>query len=63
MKNLILKTIFLLFVVFSFQGCIVGTVAAAPFKIVGAAVNVVTPDIVGDTISVTGDVVDTVIPF
>lgn len=63
MKNFVLKAIFLLFIVFSFQGCIVGTVAAAPFKVVGAAVNVVTPDVVGDTISATGDVVDTVIPF
>ncbi len=63
MTTLFFKTTFLLFIILSFQGCIVGTVAAVPFKVVGAAVNVVTPDIVGDTISATGDVVDTVIPF
>ena len=61
--NFLVKTIFILFIVFSFQGCIVGTVVSAPFKVAGAVVNTVTPDIVGDTISTTGDVVDMVIPF
>lgn len=59
----ILQILFLLFIVISAQGCVVGTVVAAPFKVAGAVVNTVTPDIVGDTISGTGDVIDTVIPF
>lgn len=59
----ILQFLFLLFIVISTQGCVVGTVVAAPFKVAGAVVNTVTPDIVGDTISGTGDVIDTVIPF
>lgn len=54
---------FIFLIIVSFQGCIVGTVVAAPFKVAGAVVNTVTPDIVGDTISTTGDVVDMVIPF
>ncbi|GGD48080.1 hypothetical protein GCM10012288_22900 [Malaciobacter pacificus] len=61
--SLLLKSIFILLITFLFQGCIVGTVVAAPFKVAGAVVNTVTPDIVGDTISATGDVVDMVIPF
>lgn len=48
---------------FYLQGCIVGKVAAAPFHIAGEVVNIVTPDVVGDTISLTGDAVDFVIPF
>jgi len=46
-----------------FSGCGVGDLAAAPFRVAGAVVNVVTPDIVGDTISGVGDVVDKTIPF
>ncbi|HHD77910.1 MAG TPA: hypothetical protein ENK97_03930 [Campylobacteraceae bacterium] len=46
-----------------FGGCGVGSVVALPFKAAGAAVNVVAPDVVGDTISGVGDVADTVIPF
>ncbi len=61
--NIFIKTILILFVAFVFQGCIVGKVASAPFKITGAALNTVTPDAVGDTVSVAGDVVDVVIPF
>ena len=63
MKLKFVQVLFLLLVTFTIQGCIVGTVVAAPFKVVGAVVNVVTPDVVGDTISGTGDVLDTVIPF
>ncbi len=44
-------------------GCGVGSVVALPFKAAGAAVNVVAPDIVGDTISGVGDVADAAIPF
>lgn len=61
--NIFLKIVLILFIVISFQGCIVGTVVSAPFKIAGAVVNTVTPDIVGDTISTTGDVIDMAIPF
>jgi len=57
------QIIFLFFLAISIQGCIVGSVVAAPFKVAGAVVNVVTPDVVGDTIAGTGDVLDTVIPF
>ena len=48
---------------FSLSGCGVGSLVAAPFKITGAVVNVVTPDVVGDTISKVGDTADAVIPF
>jgi hypothetical protein len=46
-----------------FSGCIVGDVVALPFRVTGAVVNVVAPDIVGDTIMDTGDVLDAAIPF
>lgn len=58
-----LKYICSVLLAFFFTGCIVGDVIALPFKVTGAVVNVVTPDIVGDSISGTGDVIDTVIPF
>lgn len=63
MKAKLLQIAFISFLVITMQGCIVGTVVSAPFKIVGAVVNTVTPDVVGDTISGTGDVIDAVIPF
>lgn len=50
-------------IVLSFNGCIVGDVVALPFRITGAVVNVITPDIIGDSISTTGDAIDTAIPF
>lgn len=53
----------ILFIPLLFTGCIVGDVVALPFRVTGAVVNVVTPDVVGDTISGTGDVIDTAIPF
>ena len=46
-----------------FSGCIVGDVVALPLRVTGAVVNVVAPDIVGDTIIDVGDVLDTAIPF
>lgn len=46
-----------------FSGCIVGDVVALPFRVTGAVVNTVTPDIVGDSISGAGDAIDTAIPF
>lgn len=63
MRLKISQFFFALFLLFILQGCIVGTVVSAPFKVVGAVVNTVTPDIVGDTISTAGDVVDMAIPF
>lgn len=45
------------------QGCVVGDVVALPFRITGAVVNTVAPDVVGDSITATGDAIDTVIPF
>jgi hypothetical protein len=46
-----------------FSGCIVGDVVALPFRVTGAVVNVVAPDVVGDTITDAGDVLDAAIPF
>ena len=58
-----IKIILLSLIALLFSGCLVGTVAALPFKAVGAVVNVVTPDVVGDSISGVGTVIDTAIPF
>ena len=59
-----IKHLILVFLVaLMFQGCIVGDVVALPFRVTGAVVNVVAPDVVGDAISGTGDVLDTAIPF
>jgi len=63
MRNRLFQLLFIFLISIFLQGCIVGKVVAAPFHITGAVVNTVTPDIVGDTISVAGDVVDTAIPF
>ncbi len=59
MKNLIFSVFIILFL----AGCGVGSLVAVPFKVTGAVVNVVTPDIVGDTISGTGEVIEDTIPF
>ena len=59
MKKYILTLIIILF----FNGCIVGDVVALPFRVTGAVLNTVTPDIVGDTVSEVGEAVDTAIPF
>ena len=50
-------------IVLGFNGCIVGDVAALPFRVTGAVVDVVAPDAVGDSISSVGDAIDTAIPF
>lgn len=63
MKTKLLQILLISLLSMYLQGCIVGSIVAAPFKVAGAVVNVVTPDVVGDTISGTGDVLDTVIPF
>lgn len=59
----ILKIVFLISVPMIFSGCIVGSTLALPFKAAGSVINVVTPDIVGDSVSGVGEVVDTVVPF
>lgn len=46
-----------------FNGCVVGTIIAAPFHASDIIVNTIIPDIVGDSISVVGTVVDIVTPF
>lgn len=58
-----LKIILLSLVTLLFSGCIVGTVAALPFKAVGAVTNIIAPDAVGDSISGVGSIVDAAIPF
>ncbi len=55
--------IFLLFLSLFFQGCVIGSIVAAPFEITGAVLNTVTPDIVGDSVSGTGKILDAAIPF
>ena len=47
----------------TFTGCIVGDTVALPFRVTGAVVNVVAPDVVGDSISAVGESADTAIPF
>ncbi len=59
MKKITLLTLLALFL----GGCGVGSLVALPFKVVGATVNVVAPDAVGDTISGVGDAADAAIPF
>jgi hypothetical protein len=59
-----MKKYILWFVIaFMFNGCIIGDVAALPFRATGAVLNTVTPDIVGDSVSATGDAIDMAIPF
>jgi hypothetical protein len=59
-----IKTIILSFItMILFTGCIVGDAVALPFRVTGTVVNVVAPDVVGDSISGVGDAVDTAIPF
>ncbi len=63
MRIKLLQILFICFITLTIQGCMVGTVVSAPFKVVGAVVNTVTPDVVGDSISGTGEIIDAVIPF
>jgi hypothetical protein len=63
MKTKLVQIVFIFFIAISIQACVVGTVVSAPFKVVGAVVNTVTPDVVGDSISGTGEIIDAVIPF
>ena len=45
------------------QGCVVGTIVSIPFEITGSVLNTFTPDVVGDSVSGTGEALDTIIPF
>ena len=63
MQKNVNNILFIAVVAILLSGCGVGSVVALPFKAAGAVVNVVTPDIVGDTISGVGDVADAAIPF
>jgi len=47
----------------SFSACIIGDVVALPFRVSGAIINTVAPDVIGDSISGAGDSLDTIIPF
>ena len=58
-----IKYIIVFLIAITFSGCIVGDVVALPFRVTGAVLNTVTPDIVGDTVSGVGEAADTVIPF
>lgn len=58
-KNVMLISLVSIF----FSGCIVGDAVALPFRVTGAVVNVVAPDVVGDSISGVGDALDAAIPF
>lgn len=60
MKNI--RFIFIM-AIFLFSGCGVGSIVAVPFKVGGAVINVVTPDVVGDSLEKTGDALDAAIPF
>lgn len=62
MRNL-KQFLLLLLITLLFSGCIVGDTVALPFRVTGAVVNVIAPDIIGDTITDTGDVIDAAIPF
>lgn len=57
------KYLMSLFIAITFNGCIVGDTIALPFRVTGAVLNTVTPDIVGDSVSGAGDIIDTAIPF
>ena len=57
------KYILAIFLAITFSGCIVGDVVALPFRVTGAVLNTVAPDIVGDTVSGVGEAADTAIPF
>ncbi len=57
------KYLWILVLAIALSGCGVGSLAAVPFKVTGAVVNVVTPSEVGNSISGVGDVIDDSIPF
>jgi hypothetical protein len=58
-----IKYIFGIFIALTFSGCIVGDTLALPFRVVGAVVEVVTPDPIGSSIANVGEAIDTTIPF
>ena len=62
-KNYILLLLITLLLPLLLSGCIVGDTVALPFRVTGAVLNTITPDIVGDTVSGAGEVLDAAIPF
>ena len=58
-----LKVLIVIILALTFSGCIVGDAVALPFRVTGAVVNVVAPDVVGDSISGVGESADAAIPF
>ncbi|NOQ30904.1 MAG: hypothetical protein GQ570_07250 [Helicobacteraceae bacterium] len=58
-----LQYIVLLLTLVIFSGCGIGSLVAAPFHITGSLVNIVAPDVVGNSISTVGSAADAAIPF
>ena len=58
-----MKKFLLLIPLLLFTGCGVGSIVALPFKVTGAAVNVVAPIAVGNTIAGVGEIAEDTIPF
>ncbi len=50
-------------IIILFSGCIAGDIVALPFRVTGAVVNTIAPDIIGETITGAGDAIDLAIPF
>ena len=63
MRKLTKHIIYIFLITIFFTGCGVSSIVALPFKVTGAVVNVITPKIVGNTISGTGEVIEDTIPF
>lgn len=61
--RIIKRLLIITLITISFTGCIVGDAVALPFKVTGAVVNTIAPDVVGDSISGTGEILDAIIPF
>lgn len=58
-----IKYFLALVIVLTFNGCIVGDAIALPFRVTGAVLEVVTPDVIGESVTGVGDAIDTAIPF
>ena len=58
-----MKKLLSLFFVFLLTGCGIGSIVAFPLKTTGAAVNVVAPKAVGNTITGVGEIAEDTIPF
>ena len=60
---MIYKILLLALIPLIFSGCIVGTIVSLPFEAAGAAINVIAPEEVGDSIGAVGETADFLIPF